>query len=185
MITRNSMKSTDLSSANPASGGKPANNGLKFHGFHRFEPTSGDVGRPYYPAVTRLQALALLELDGKKVNGDKSSYSLRLADALGLEDPIPDARIIKVGCTDPLEDIGNSLRLFKTQAGSLAFRWQDISPEPDDYVLLEDGNPDGSFSIVAGSGPDGATGLAVPTPADLRIFYHVAGRNLPDCIGPF
>jgi len=74
------------------------------------------------------------------------------------------------------------LRLEKTNGGSsLHLTWADTA-HADDYVVLEDGVPGGSFSEVLGSASGGASGLTVPMPPG-NLFFLVAGRN-SGCVGP-
>jgi hypothetical protein len=113
------------------------------------------------------------------------TVTFTVTDSLGLADPIPDVRTVEVTCAAPTGQIGNTLKVVKTPAGGIEFHWQDFSPGPDDYVLLSSLIAPGPFSTISGSGLAGAAGIIISMPPESRVFYHVAGRTIPDCIGPY
>lgn len=93
----------------------------------------------------------------------------------------PDAAT-RVNITVPA--VGNSLVLTRLPAGEIHARFGDVAPAPDDYVLIQDADARGPFVTVAGSGPDGATGITAMPPDQALSFFRVAARFGTDCIGP-
>src|SRR5207244_11338838 len=76
-----------------------------------------------------------------------------------------------------------SLGVEKVGGGtSLRFTWSNTT-NADDYVIVQDADPNGLFSVVAGSSTDGSTGLTIPMPAGSQ-FFLAAGRSSACGIGP-
>ncbi len=95
----------------------------------------------------------------------------------------PDAVQVTVECpVAPPADAVEDLRLSK-EAGQIRFTWTDLLVPPTDYVVLGSGAPDGSF-LPEGSAASGAPGLLLPV-ASGNVFYEVAAREDPGCLGPF
>lgn len=75
------------------------------------------------------------------------------------------------------------LRLEKTGGGaSIRLTWTN-DPSSQDYVVLQDASPSGSFVTQAGSSSSGATGVTIPMPGG-NLYYLVAGRNTTCGLGP-
>ena len=65
---------------------------------------------------------------------------------------------------------------------TLHFTWNDVALA-DDYVLLEDVLPNGSFGTISGTASSGSPGLMVPMPSD-STYFLVLGRRSSCGSGP-
>lgn len=100
--------------------------------------------------------------------------------AMALSAPAP------VAVVQPPDPVAPTLQLeiLPTRpAPSLLFQWEE-SAGADDYMVLQDTIPNGSFTSVVGTAPTGSPSLSVPIPPGDFLYFHVAGRN-PGCgLGP-
>lgn len=74
-------------------------------------------------------------------------------------------------------------RLDTRPAPSLLFTWAE-SAGADEYVVLQDTIPNGSFTTVVGTAPAGSPSLRVPMPPDSILYFLVAGSNQGCGLGP-
>jgi hypothetical protein len=102
---------------------------------------------------------------------------LNARDATGAVADFPDVRVVRVTCRDPEEVTG--LRLTRADADA-SFTWTAEALPPDEHVVLSSTSPSTGFEEVA----VGESGLPVTTLPGLW-FFKVAGRNAPDCLGPY
>ncbi len=65
----------------------------------------------------------------------------------------------------------------------LLFRWEE-SAGADEYVVLQDAAPNGSFMTELGTSSAGDPTLRVPIPPGDILYFLVAGRNLGCGLGP-
>jgi hypothetical protein len=80
----------------------------------------------------------------------------------------------------PPANVGPTLTLTTAGAGAdLVFNWADAA-SAEDYVVLLDTVPSGSFATITGAASSGVTGLTVPMPPGNVLYFLVAGRN-PTC----
>ncbi|MFC2171267.1 hypothetical protein ACFLU6_01390, partial [Acidobacteriota bacterium] len=93
----------------------------------------------------------------------------------------PDTSVL---ASSTLDAVGNTLMAVKSMGSDIEFTWQDLSPAPADYVLLEDRDEAGAFGTISGAGPDGVTGITIAQPSDALMYYHVCARDQSGCIGP-
>jgi hypothetical protein len=106
---------------------------------------------------------------------------LSARDASGLSSDFSDVRIVEVGCWTPPDITG--LRVSRDRSsGIMTFTWDALSPEPEEHVLFMSPSPAAGFVETATSP---SASIAMPTPAGRVLFFSVAGRNLPDCLGPY
>lgn len=85
-------------------------------------------------------------------------------------------------CT-PLPGPVTGLRLDKTGGGQdIRLRWNDAA-DADDYLVLEDGAPNGAVSTVIGTAQSGAQGLTISMTPGSEV-YLVAGHNSACGVGP-
>ena len=84
---------------------------------------------------------------------------------------------------DPEPAAVTDLTVARPNGTSLHFGWTDAAGA-DDYVVMHDSSPSGSFAAMTGTAADGGSGLMAPIPPGTFRFYLVAGRN-PNCgLGP-
>jgi hypothetical protein len=112
---------------------------------------------------------------------DPGTYVITLAgqDSTGMSADPPATRTITVRCATPPE-VPN-LRVRHDHDVSLSFSWDALPPPVDEYVI-------GSTDVlrpapVFAEALSGAQPLPMPMPAGSLLFFRVAGRNLPDCLG--
>jgi hypothetical protein len=90
---------------------------------------------------------------------------------------------VTVACpTTPPAETVEDLRL-DLQGEQIHHTWQDLIPPPTDYVVLSSGTPSGVF-LPVDAAPSGTPGLLIPI-LDGIVFYKVAAREDPGCLGPY
>ncbi len=113
------------------------------------------------------------------------SYLVELSavDGSGMFPMTPDTVLVTVDCptTYPSDPV-TGLALGKV-GGDIRFTWNDLVVPPTNYVILSSDSPEGPFR-VQGEAADGATGLLLPDPGG-NLFFKVAARNDPGCVGPY
>lgn len=91
---------------------------------------------------------------------------------------------VTVQCpTTPPADEVQDLRLDK-EGTEIRFTWIDLVEPPTDYVLLSNDDPQGNF-LPEGAAPSGTPGFVLPSPDGTIVYYKVAARQDPGCLGPF
>lgn len=113
------------------------------------------------------------------------SYPVELSgvDDSGMFAASTDTVLVTVDCptTFPPDPVAG-LRIGK-EAGGFRFTWTDLAIAPANYVVLSSDSPEGPFR-VQGEANSGVAGLSLPDPGG-NLFYKVAARNDPGCIGPY
>jgi hypothetical protein len=109
---------------------------------------------------------------------EPGTYTITLTgrDATG-RDAVPVSRRITVECVAPPEM--PILRVAHDRAVSLTFTLDAGAPVADEHVVGTATTLPPAF-VEAGAG---ALPLTLPQPPDDLVFYRLAGRNLPDCLG--
>lgn len=101
--------------------------------------------------------------------------------------PLPDGESdettgVMPDCAPRPGPAGN-LRLAPIDGGaSVQLTWDDAT-DADDYVILSDASPNGSFDAVAGIASSGNPGLTLGLQPGI-VYYLVAGRNAACGLGP-
>jgi len=113
------------------------------------------------------------------------TYPVRLrgVDETGMLAMQTDEVAVTVECpvTPPADTVENLM--LAREAGEIRFTWTDLPAAPDDYVVLGTAQPQGPY-LPEGSAPSGATGALLPIPEG-NVFYKVAARDDPGCLGPY
>ncbi len=101
-------------------------------------------------------------------------------DPLGRAADPPATRTITVTCAPPLAM--PILRVAHDGQATLTFTLDAGAPPADEHVVGAALPPLPAGFTEAGSG---ALPLTLPQTRDALVFYRLAGRNLPDCLGPW
>lgn len=112
---------------------------------------------------------------------DPGTYVITLSgeDATGRVAAPPATRTVTVECAAPAEM--SILRVGHDRDLTLTFSLDPGSPAADEHVVGAMLTlPDTPLEIAAGALP-----LTIPQPAEDLVFFRLAGRNLPDCLGPW
>ena len=89
--------------------------------------------------------------------------------------------LLAQGACAPAPSEVNNLRLERL-GGGLLFTWTNTA-DADDYVVVEDSDPSGPFSMLTGTSLSGVTGYASPQMPLGNRFFLVSGRD-QGCTGP-
>jgi len=121
-----------------------------------------------------------------------TAFALGLSNDPGVFDqtgtgPMPDGETDRISgtsksCSPKPGTVGN-LQLAQVAGGTdVQLTWDDTT-NATDYVVFSDTSPNGSFSTVAGTAADGASGFSLGTLSGNEYFL-VAGRNSSCGVGP-
>lgn len=105
------------------------------------------------------------------------------ADATGMLASNVDSVRITVECpvAPPAEPVAH-LRLVR-EGDEIRFTWEDLASPPTDYVVLTGDQVAGPW-LPAGAATSGSPGLLLAVEGDL-VFFEVAAREDPGCLGPY
>lgn len=105
--------------------------------------------------------------------------TLSARDATGMVDPTPDMRIVTVTCRDP--DVVTDLRVAHDRDLTLALAWAGPMPAPDEHAIFSTTD---LRTLPMTESAIAISGSAQPMRVEPVVFFKVAARNLPDCLGP-